>query len=676
MAERIEFKRNIGLFMAIMIGIGAMMGPGIFALPGELAHMVGPLGILVYLAMGLFTVFTALNYSELGAAIPIAGGGYSFTSRTLPRPVAFFTGWFFWIGNTLACALYAIIFALTVRAYFWPSGSLALITLVTTIVFTAINFRGMSEALKIITVMNLIELAILIGVASLGVPHIEAPNLTPLAPMGWSGFVPGMALIYISYVGFDLITVASEEIINPGKTIPRAILITLFVGIFIYVFVVWVMMGTVPYTELAESDVPFIFTAERLFGPWGRWAGIVATIMASLSAFSVTLGASARVLYALGRDGHFPRFFARLHTVHRTPHIALIICGVVVFAFSAAGVVRFAASVSDFGFLMGIGIVNYAVVSLHKRMPNLRRPFRVMLFPVVPIVGVISCWAFVPALETRSFVLGGLLTLAGGAIYLMRPANRAEFRRLRSLFTTLKWLAITLRRRRMRVLIISGDKQGRNIADRLLARDEYRLMFRTAEHQITFIEEDEARCRELEQRYNVPIYQGDGTKKDLLEQVGVGNIDVAIAASSDDGRNVIVALQAKRLGIPRVIAIVQDPDYVSLLEESGVVAISAPWATAAMVENYLDRPGVADLFEIESGVASLVSVIVPEQARVSGRRIRELDIPDGCVVAAVVRDRQFVVPRGDTQIESGDSVVFVGPTAPIKKAQDMFLLTA
>jgi len=90
--------------MAVMIGIGAMMGPGIFALPAEVAEMVGPLGILSYLAMGLLTVFTALNYSELGAAIPLAGGGYSFTSRTLPRPVAFFTGWFFWIGNTLACS--------------------------------------------------------------------------------------------------------------------------------------------------------------------------------------------------------------------------------------------------------------------------------------------------------------------------------------------------------------------------------------------------------------------------------------------------------------------------------------------------------------------------------------------------------------------------------------------
>lgn len=118
MTEQVTFKRNIGLFMAVMIGIGAMMGPGIFALPGELAHMVGPLGILVYLVMGIITVFTALNYSELGAAIPLAGGGYSFTSRTLPKPMAFFTGWFFWIGNTLACAMYALIFALTIRTYF------------------------------------------------------------------------------------------------------------------------------------------------------------------------------------------------------------------------------------------------------------------------------------------------------------------------------------------------------------------------------------------------------------------------------------------------------------------------------------------------------------------------------------------------------------------------------
>jgi len=135
--------------MAVMIGIGATMGPGIFALPGELAKMVGPAGILVYLAMGFMTLFTALNYSELSAAIPLAGGGYSFTSRTMSSPVAFFTGWFFWIGNTLACAMYALIFALTVKSYFLPEASIPLITLVTTLVFTAVNLARTSAALMI-----------------------------------------------------------------------------------------------------------------------------------------------------------------------------------------------------------------------------------------------------------------------------------------------------------------------------------------------------------------------------------------------------------------------------------------------------------------------------------------------------------------------------------------------
>ncbi|HCR16325.1 MAG TPA: hypothetical protein DIU35_02485, partial [Candidatus Latescibacteria bacterium] len=251
MAEEISFKRNIGLFMAVMIGIGATMGPGIFALPGELAHMVGPLGILVYLVMGVITVFTALNYSELGAAIPLAGGGYSFTSRTMSRPVAFFSGWFFWIGNTLACAMYALIFALTIRTYFIADANLALIAFITTVVFTAVNYLGMREALIVITVMNLVELAVLVGVAILGMTDIEPMNLEPLAPMGWGPFIPAMALIYISYVGFELISNASEEIIEPHKNIPRSIMITLGVSTAIYVLVVGVMMGVVSHEELA-----------------------------------------------------------------------------------------------------------------------------------------------------------------------------------------------------------------------------------------------------------------------------------------------------------------------------------------------------------------------------------------------------------------------------------------
>lgn len=672
MESQLTFKRNIGLFMASMIGIGAMMGPGIFALPGELAKLIGPLGIVVYLVMGLVTLFTALNYSELGAALPIAGGGYSFTSITLSRPVSFFTGWFFWIGNTIGCAMYAIIFALTIRGYFLPEANISVIVILTTLVFTAINFRGMSEALKLITIMNLVELAILVVVAILGISSVKAPNLEPLAPMGLGPFIPSMALIYISYVGFELITVASEEIINPGKNIPRAILITLVSGVIIYVFVVFVMMGAVNYKDLASNDVPFIYTAEAILGKWGRWVAVLATIMASLSAFSVTLGASARVLYALGRDGHFPFAFARLHPKFRTPYIALFVCAAIVIIFGSTGIVKFAASMSDFGYLMGLGIVNYAVIALHNKMPNLRRPFKVAFFPYIPILGILSCWLFVPALEKRSFLLGGLLTLIGGVIFYSQPLNRAEFRNFKNTFSKLnKWVQL-LKKNHMKILIIDGGRLGRSIADRLLAQDELHLMFRSAEHQITFVEEDESLCKMIEAKYHLPIIQGDGSKREIIEQAGIKNIDVAIAASNDDGRNVIVALQAKLVGIPQVIAIVQDPDYMSLLEEKGIVTICTPWSTATMVENYLDRPGVAQFFEIGRGVASLLGVSVAEKAVVIGKLIREIEIPKECVVAAVIRGSDFVVPRGDTKIEAKDRVVFVGPTTAIKKAQDVF----
>ncbi len=672
MAEQSGFKRDVGLFMAVMIGIGAMMGPGIFALPSEVAGSAGPLGILAYLFMGILTLFTAFSYSELGAAIPIAGGGYSFTSRTLPRPVAFLTGWFFWIGNTLACALYAVIFALTIKVYFFPEVSVIAVVVVTTLVFTASNFVGQAEALKFITVMNIIELIILIGVGVLGAFHVEPANLEPFAPMGLDPLIPTMGLIYISYVGFDLITVAAEEIKDPAKNIPRAIFITLGTGIAIYVLLLWVMMGVVNYTDLAETSTPFIYISDYLFGAWGRWAGILATIMASLSAFSVTLGASSRVLFALGRDGHFPSVFAKLHSKYKTPHVSLFVCATLVAILGASGVVRLLASASSFGYLIAIGIVNYTVIALHQKMPNLRKPFKVILYPAVPIIGIISCWFFVPTLEVQSLVLGIGLTAVGGVLYLLQPQNRAEFSKIPSFIQHLKIKFQAYWRPYMNILLIGGGNLGTNIADRLLKKDEFRMVFRSAEYQITFIEQDDERCEKLEKRYNVPIFQGDGTKQEILAQVEPKKMDVAIAATNNDERNSIIALQAKRLGVKKVIAIARDPDYVPLLEESGIICISAPYATSAMVENYLDRPIMADLFQIEGGVANLIDVEIPENGIVVDKEIQEIDIPEQCVVAAIIRDDEFVVPRGKTKVLKNDHVVIVGPGDSIQEVYELF----
>lgn len=501
---------------------------------------------------------------------------------------------------------------------------------------------------------------------------MEPANLDPIAPYGWGPLIPTMGLIYISYVGFDLITVAAEEIVDPAKNIPRAILITLLVGMVIYVLLLWVMMGVVNYTELANTSTPFIYVADLLFGDWGRWAGIIATIMASLSAFSVTLGASSRVLFALGRDGHFPEVFARLHTKFKTPHIALFVCAALVAVLGASGVVRVLASASSFGYLIAIGIVNYTVIALHRNMPNLRRPYKIILYPFIPILGIISCWFFVPMLDPQSLILGLGLTLVGIVLYFLIPNNRKVLDRLPEYLERIKIKLQSYWRPRMNVLIIGGGNLGGNIADRLMKQDEFRMVFRSSVYQITFIEKDKERSEQLGERYNVPVFTGDGTKQELLEQVEPRKMDVAIAATNDDERNSIMALQAKRLGVKRVIAIARDPSYISLLEDNGIICISAPLATASMVENYLDRPGVADLFEIENGVASLIDMKVPAKAKVVGKVIEKINIPQECVVAALIRNKEFVVPRGKTEIMAEDHVVFVGTNEAIQEVNDIF----
>jgi Trk K+ transport system NAD-binding subunit len=152
------------------------------------------------------------------------------------------------------------------------------------------------------------------------------------------------------------------------------------------------------------------------------------------------------------------------------------------------------------------------------------------------------------------------------------------------------------------------------------------------------------------------------------------NIDVVIAAFEDEGRNVIAALQARQLEIQKVVAIVQNHEYTQLLEQNSVVVVNAPWATAAMVENIIDNPVLAQLFEFGIGAASLLEVSVAENAKVIRELIKDIDIPKGCLIAAIMRNNQFVVPRGTTRIEVDDRVIFIGPASAIKKAYDIFMI--
>jgi len=240
----IKFSRELGLLEATTLGVGAMIGAGIFILSGMAAGIAGPAATISYILCGLMTLFTALSYSELSSSIPLAGGGYTFVHQGLGGYIAFLSGWALIFGSVVACALYALGFA----EHFNPlldlvmkvSPPIKFSAFAIALLLLLINIKGTKESGKTQNFFTIAKIAMLIIFIGLCIPHVKVGNLKPFAPFGFTGIISATALIYISFFGFELISSASEEIKNPKKTVPKAILLSLFIPMLIYVGVVLV----------------------------------------------------------------------------------------------------------------------------------------------------------------------------------------------------------------------------------------------------------------------------------------------------------------------------------------------------------------------------------------------------------------------------------------------------
>lgn len=263
-SEKVTFARNLTTFDATMLGVGALIGAGIFVLTGMAAGIAGPASILAFALNGVVTLFTALSYAELASAVPEAGGGYSFVKKAFPEPLAFTAGWMDWFARIIACSLYALGFS----AYFLeftniyihpfyslvvgnlgPQVSLSLITLVVGAIFIALNCKGSSASAKtenIITLSKIFILAIfvLFGLKEIfHFPHEAMANFKPFFPKGFGGVITAMGLTFIAFEGYDIITTVSEEIKDPEKNIPKAIFRALGIVIPLYLLILFVSLG-------------------------------------------------------------------------------------------------------------------------------------------------------------------------------------------------------------------------------------------------------------------------------------------------------------------------------------------------------------------------------------------------------------------------------------------------
>ncbi len=409
----VTLSRNLNLFTITMIGIGGMIGAGIFVLTGIAAGVAGPALILAFALNGITTSFTAMSYAELGSAYPEAGGSYLWVKEGLGGAQGFLAGWMSWSAAASAGALYALGFGRFSSEIWLITGlptfglsveqmTLVFMTLII-ITFTIINYLGASETGAIGNVVTLAKIVILGLFVLFGV-------IVMLQTDGWQqitgDFLPNgvvavfaaMGVTFVAFEGYEIIVQSGEEVINPKRNIPRAIFLAIGVAVTIYLLVSIVALGaTVPpeglkvYEYLGlQKEVAVVETARQTF-PLGIGAMVllISGLVSTMSALNATTYSSSRVSFAMGRDHNLPHLLSQVHPKRLTPHWAVIISGGFMLIISWLLPIEDVAAAAGILFLLLFLQVNVVVMRLRLKLPDMERGFRVPLFPIIPILGIV-----------------------------------------------------------------------------------------------------------------------------------------------------------------------------------------------------------------------------------------------------------------------------------------------
>lgn len=422
-----QFKRDLGIVRATMLGIGGSLSAGNFVIIGHAASLAGYSIVPVALICGVISLFTMFSYAELGTAIPLAGGEYTFAKVAYGGFVGFLTGWFEWLSNMFYAALSAIGFAY-VAAYLFPQINIPIVAVIVVLVFSIVNLRGTKE---FSTAENIITLIVLTTLGAFVLSGLStSPTSQPItsSPIGIIGIFAATAYLFELYLGAEAVAAAQAEIKNPGRTIPRAIILSAIVLITLYTSVTYVAVAIVPPDVLSQQSSPIAYVAEQIMGPLGGILITVGLALAGLAATNEAIMAQSRVLYALGRDGYMPKGLCKLHKRFCTPHLAIIIGAVITMLLTATGLVNFVVYAVNLGFIVGFTIVNFSVIKLRKIAPHLKRPFKIPFYPLTPILGIVTSVFLLLFIEPSVLIMGLELGIVALLFYYIRLVGYSRIR--------------------------------------------------------------------------------------------------------------------------------------------------------------------------------------------------------------------------------------------------------
>jgi APA family basic amino acid/polyamine antiporter len=452
-----ELSRDLNLFHITMMGIGMMIGAGIFLGVGNAIHHAGPGGvILTFAANGLIAIFTAMSYAELSSAIPKAGGAYNFARVGFGRQTSFLAGWMEWFASSIAGSAYAVTFALYVWRYiialdlFTMSDTTLFIAekstaAVIALVFIYINYRGASETGKIGAIFSLGQTIFLLVIGIVGIFIVlkdpsRLQNFDPFLPKGWSRLFVTMGFTYVAFEGYEVIAQAGDETINPKQNLPKAMIYSVFVVTITYVLVsfatvvsvkagqggvtapVWEWIGSHGAKGFGESIAQIM--------PFANFLLTIAVIFASTSALNATIFSATRASYALGRDKMLPESIGKVSQKSKTPYIALILTGGIIIFVAVFLNTMDVASTASIMFLFLFFLVNVSVIKIRRNMGDeLEYGFMMPFFPILPILAIIFQVLLVANLHEVSktaLIIGPAWVLVGFIIYHFYSKNRAS----------------------------------------------------------------------------------------------------------------------------------------------------------------------------------------------------------------------------------------------------------
>ena len=436
-----SLKRSIGPTGLILLGLGSIIGAGIFIVTGvTAANYSGPALLISFVISAIACTFTALCYAEFASMIPISGSVYTYTYVTLGEIWAWMIGWVLIFEYLISASAVAVgwssytvglLGSVGVNLPEYLTGSMAVggfINLPAVMIIgilTGVLILGAKESTRINAAIVIANIAVIIVFIVVGLKFINPANYTPFTPFGIAGVFQGAAMVFFAYIGFDAVSTAAEETKNPQKNLPKGIIGSLIISSLLYIIVAAVLTGMVPY-YLLNTDAPVAFALHYVGSNWIASVVSIGALCGITSVLLTSLFGQTRIFFAMSRDGLLPGIFSKVHSTYKSPVTSIILVGTVAAFIAACIPLALIIELVNIGTLSAFIFLAISIIVLRRTQPDIKLGFKCPLVPIVPILSIVSCLFLITQLSSTTLQRFAISLIIGVSVYFLYGMRKSK----------------------------------------------------------------------------------------------------------------------------------------------------------------------------------------------------------------------------------------------------------